>query len=49
MIAVDGRNSTVRNKLNIQTQMLNYNQTAIVIDIRHSNWPHNGVAIENSS
>jgi 2-octaprenyl-6-methoxyphenol hydroxylase len=46
IIAADGKYSSIRQKLAVQTKEYDYNQTAIVIDIRHSNWPHNGVAVE---
>jgi 2-octaprenyl-6-methoxyphenol hydroxylase len=46
IIACDGKYSAIRNKLSVSTKQYDYNQTAIVIDIKHSDWPHNGVAVE---
>lgn len=46
IVAADGKYSTIRTKLGVETKEYDYNQTAIVIDIRHSDWPHMGVAVE---
>ena len=46
IIAADGKYSTIRQYLSMETEEYDYNQTAIVIDIRHSSWPHQGVAVE---
>jgi 2-octaprenyl-6-methoxyphenol hydroxylase len=46
VIGADGRTSIVRNLAGIQTTELDYNETAIVIDIIHHKLPHNGVAVE---
>lgn len=45
-VAADGKYSGIRQKLSVLTQEYDYNQTAIVIDIRHTSWPHGGVAVE---
>lgn len=46
VIGADGRGSLVRKLAGIQTTELDYNETAIVVDIIHPEWPHNGVAVE---
>ena len=46
IVAADGKYSSIRKKFSIPIKEYNYNETAIVIDIRHSTWPHGGVAIE---
>ncbi len=46
LIAANGKCSKIKEKLGIDTKEYDYKQTAIVIDIRHSSWPHNGVAVE---
>ena len=46
IVAADGKYSSIRQKLSVKTEEYDYNQTAIVIDIRHSDWPHMGVAVE---
>lgn len=46
LIAADGRNSFVRDLLNIQTESEDYNQHAIIFDIKHES-DHFGIAIEN--
>lgn len=46
VIGADGRGSLVRKLAGIQTTELDYNETAIVVDIMHPEWPHNGVAVE---
>ncbi len=46
IVGCDGRNSIVRNLSYIGTNIKDYDQTAIVVDISHQNWPHDGVAVE---
>jgi 2-octaprenyl-6-methoxyphenol hydroxylase len=46
VVAADGKYSSIRRSLSVKTTEHDYNQTAIVIDIRHSSWPHKGVAVE---
>jgi 2-octaprenyl-6-methoxyphenol hydroxylase len=46
VIGADGKRSTVRKLVDIDTKEIDYGETAIVIDIKHSEWPHNGVAVE---
>lgn len=46
VIAADGKHSGLRKQLGVESEIYDYNQTAIVIDIRHSSWPHYGVAVE---
>lgn len=46
VIGADGRGSAMRSLAGIETRELDYNETAIVIDIKHPSWPHNGVAVE---
>ncbi len=46
VIGADGKYSTVRKLVGIDIKELDYCETAIVIDIRHTEWPHNGVAVE---
>ena len=46
IIGADGKRSTIRDLIGIDTKELDYGETAIVIDIKHTDWPHNGVAVE---
>ncbi len=46
IVAADGKYSSIRKQLSLETEEYDYNQTAIVVDIKHSSWPHQGVAVE---
>jgi 2-octaprenyl-6-methoxyphenol hydroxylase len=46
LLATDGKNSVLREQLNIPTLKSDYGQTAIVCTIKHSE-PHHGMALEN--
>ncbi len=46
LIGADGRNSSVKKAFAIESIRKNYDQTAIVCDIEHKDWHHQGIAIE---
>lgn len=46
IIAADGKQSGLRKSMGIDVREKSYNQTAIVVDIEHSDWLHDGIAVE---
>lgn len=46
VVGADGKYSRIRSLAGIDTREFDYDETAIVVDISHPDWPHNGIAVE---
>ncbi|MDZ5761272.1 FAD-dependent monooxygenase [Lyticum sinuosum] len=46
LLACDGKNSSIREYAGISIKKHDFNQIAIVFDIHHPNWNHDGVAVQ---